>query len=113
MFRDGQTQMAKVTYNHLIDSVSGKLCNDPKSPIFARRKDSGTKYVYHRDNPYTGPASDSQKLVRNKFKAAHQAVKTILNDPQQVKTLTAEWKANPGKYATLRGYVFAKEFANL
>ncbi len=105
--------MAKVSFNHLIDSVSGKLCNDEKAPIFAHRKDSGCRYVYHRDNPYTGPASDKQIEQRNKFKAAHIAVKAVYSDPEHLAEATAAWKQNPGKYPTLRGYIFAQEFAKL
>lgn len=37
--------MAKVEFNELVNSVSGKLCKDEKSPIFAQRKDTGTAVV--------------------------------------------------------------------
>ncbi len=105
--------MAKVEFNHLVKSVSGKLCKDEHAPIFAQRKDTGAKYVYHRDNPYTGPDSPAQEAQKQRFKTASANVKTIMNDPDQVKPYREAWKKNPGKYGTLRGYIFAQVMAGI
>ncbi len=105
--------MAKVVFNHLIDHVSGKYCQDPTGPIFARRKDTGTKYVYHVENPYTGPATEAQEAQKQRFKTAQTNTRNVMNDPAQLLPYKEAWRKNPGKYGTLRGYVFAQEMAKL
>ncbi len=105
--------MAKVEFNHLVESVHGKVCNDPRGPIFAQRKDTGSKYVYHRDNPYTGPATEAQEAQKQRFKAASTNTKNVMNNPEQLTAYKEAWRKNPGKYGTLRGYIFAQEMAKL
>ncbi len=105
--------MAKVVFNHLIDRVQGKYCQDPTGPIFAFRGDTGTKYVYHIDNPYTGPATAAQDAQKQRFKTASANTKTIMRDPEQLLPYREAWKKNPGKYGTLRGYVFAQVMAGI
>ncbi len=109
--RDGMNIMAKVLFNHLIDRVQGKLCNDPKSPIFAHRNDSGSNYVYHRDNPYTGPLSEAQKANQQRFATAQAETKTIMNSLEQLAPYKDAF-AKQNKYATLRGYIFAQVYKN-
>ncbi len=103
--------MATVQYMELVDNVRGKFCKkNPNSPIFARRSDSGTKYVYHVHNPFTGEPTAAQVAVRQRFAQNQAKVTEALNDPQQSATYMAEFKAQK-KYPTLRGYVFAQLMA--
>ncbi len=103
--------MAKVVYNHLVDRVQGKLCKDDKSPIFAYRQDTGTRFVYHRDNPYTGPASEKQQANYQRFKSAHEEVKTVMGNLELLNTYKESF-ANQTKYKTLRGFIFAEVYKN-
>ncbi len=97
----------------LVESVQGKFCKqDPNGVIFAKRSDTGAKYVYHRHNASMAAPSAAQLAVQAKFKAAHEAVKTILSDPMELATATSEWMAQ-SQYKTLRGYIFQREFAKV
>ncbi len=99
--------MAKVDFNELVNSVSGKLCKDEKSPIFAQRRDTGTKYVYHRHSKPDKEPTPAQVAQRQRFATIQGKVTEALNDPQQSATYMAEF-AKQHKYGTLRGYVFAQ-----
>ncbi len=103
--------MAKVVFNHLVDRVQGKLCSDPKAPIFAHRNDSGCNFVYHRDNPYTGPLSDAQKANLQRFATAQTETKNIMNSLELVAPYKESFTKQK-KYATLRGYIFAQVYKN-
>ncbi len=105
--------MAKVDFNHLVEAVHGKVCEDPRGPIFAQRKDTGTKYVYHIDTPYTGPSTEAQEAQKQRFKTAAVNTKNAMNDAEKLGTYKDAWRKNPGKYGTLRGYIFAQEMAKL
>ncbi len=102
--------MAKVEFNELVNSVSGKLCKDEKSPIFAQRKDTGTKYVYHRHATVKRDPTPAQSAQQAKFASVSAEVRTILADP----SLSAPYReafAKQTKYKTLRGYIFAELMA--
>ncbi len=103
--------MAKVTFNHLVDTVQGKTCKAERSPIFAFRKDTGTRYVYHRDKEYVHDPSPAQLAQQQKFAAAHAQVKTIMADSAQLEEYRAAF-AKQTKYKTLRGYIFADVMAS-
>ncbi len=104
--------MAKVVFMELVESVSGKYCKqNPDSPIFQKRKTCNV--VCHIHNPFTGPATAKQQEVQANFASAHAAVKSVMSDPSLLAEATAAWKANPGKYSTLRGFIFAQEYAKL
>ncbi len=104
--------MAKVTFNHLVDKVQGKTCKDERSPIFAYRADTGTRYVYHRDKENVNDPTPAQVAQQTKFASAHAQTATIMADP----TLLAPYQASfpkQKKYKTLRGYIFADVIANI
>ncbi len=103
--------MAKVTFIDLVDSVSGKYCKkDPNGTIFQKRPTCNV--VCHIHNPYTGPATAAQVAVRTKFTAAVAATNAAMADPVQSAAYLTAFKAQT-KYATLRGYIFAQEYATL
>ncbi len=111
MLRDGLNIMAKVVFNHLVDRVQGRLCKDKKSPIFAHRNDTGSNYVYHCDNPYTGPISKEQEANRQRFASAQAETKTIMSSLDQMAPYKEAF-AKQSKYKTLRGYIFAQMYKN-
>ena len=45
---------------------------------------------------------------RQAFTNASQQLKTIMSDPAQKAPLALQFKENPGKYTTLRGFIFSK-----
>ncbi len=103
--------MAKVEYNELVNSVSGKLCKDEKGPIFARRRDTGTKYVNHRHaNPDKEPTPE-QLAQQQKFATAGAEVKTIMSSLEQLAPYREAF-VQQAKYKTLRGYIFAQVYKN-
>ncbi len=105
--------MARVVFMDLVDHVSGKYCKqDPNGAIFARRKDTNTKYVYHVHSPFAGEPSAAQLAGQNRFKQAQVKVKEVMSDPMELATATAEWQSQT-KYKTLRGYLFQREYAKL
>ncbi len=106
--------MAKIKYMDLVDRVQGKFCKeDPTGAIFAYRKDTGVNYVYHRHNVSTAPASAAQEAQKARFKATVSTVKSIMKDVEQVQPYVEAWRKNPGKYGTLRGYIFAQVMAGI
>lgn len=99
--------MAKYIPMVLIESLSGKVCGH-SDMYFANRK--GTLYTGKICNPYKGEPSVLQIAQRNKFKQVVTAIAA----------LTAEEKAayavdfkKQKTYITLRGYIFAQEYAKL
>lgn len=103
--------MARVVFNALVDSVHGKLCKEERAPIFAQRKDTGAKYVYHVDRPYTGPLTEAQKANAQRFATAAAETKTIMNSLEQLAPYKEAF-AKQTKYGTLRGYIFAQVYKN-
>ncbi len=102
----------KVELMELVDSARGKYCkSNPNGVIFQKRKTGNV--AYHVHNPYTGPASANQEAVKTRFKAAQEAVKEIRLNPSELKAYQDAFKANPGKYSTLQGFMVAAEFAKL
>lgn len=103
--------MAKVNFVEFVDSVQGKYCRKrADGPIFAERKDTGTRYVYHIHNPFAGDPTPKQMAYRDVFSDAHTAVATVYADATQLNAAKAAFKKQK-KYRSLRGYIFAREYA--
>ncbi len=105
--------MAKVYYPEHIDHIQGKVCKkDPNGLTYMKRRDSGTLFVQHRHNYKYNPTAN-QTAINDRFAAAQAAVKTVRQNPSELKAYQDAFKENPGKYSTLQGYMFAAEFAKL
>ncbi len=98
--------MAKVEFNELVNSVSGKLCKDEKSPIFAQRKDTGTKYVYHRHAQVKREPTPAQLAQQAKFAEVSAEVRSIMADAELLAPYREAF-ARQNKYKTIRGYIFS------
>jgi len=89
--------------------------------VFKRMRLSGYKFVQKtivKSYEERSAATANQSVIRTKFTTAWTRVRTVLSDPVALATAEAEYKAQyeqkKGKwYSTLRGYVFAREFALL
>ncbi len=102
----------KVEFMELVDSARGKYCKgNAKGVIFQKRKTCNVGYHIHR--PFTGAASANQEAVKVRFQATQAAVKAVRENPAELKAYQDAFKEDPGKYSTLQGFIFAKEFAKL
>ncbi|MCR4665373.1 MAG: hypothetical protein K5660_08420 [Paludibacteraceae bacterium] len=88
--------------------------------VFKRMRLSGYKFVQKtivKSYDERSVATTNQSAARTKFATAWSNVRTVLSDPTTCATAEAEYKAQYGKkgkyYPTLRGYVFAREYALL
>lgn len=103
--------MSNVKYLDPIAHISGKICRHSEV-IFAHRKASGKNYTTKICNPRTSAPSALESQMRNKFSQATAATLLAMQDAQQLRAYTTAFKAQK-KYTTLRGYIFAQEYAKL
>lgn len=99
--------MALIKPMELIASLSGKVCGH-SNKYFAVR--NGTQYTGTICNPYTGEPTEKQIAVREKFKQTYTAMAN-LTEEQKAEYETAFRRQK--KYRSLRGYIFAQEYAKL
>ena len=107
--------MSRVTFNHPVANISGRLTYDGNVILRTR---NGRTQAYIIQHPYKGPLAPNRKRTINAFKEAVNQSKTILSDPTQ----KAEWQKQFNKhkdyfrrhpsssnkrYSTLRGFVIA------
>lgn len=100
--------MARYETNDLLKSLHGKVCQHSDT-YFAERY--GTKYTGKMCNPRTSPPSEAETATRTKF-AQVQAAMTALSEEEKA-TYASAYKKTPKGYKTLRGYIFAMEYAKL
>ena len=103
--------MAKYIPIDTIKSMSGKVCEH--SDIYVAKKGS-TLYTGKRCNPRDlskKPYSQAELDRHAKFAQTRAAMKALT--PEQLSDYAAAFSKNPGKYSTLNGYIFAKEYAKL
>ena len=103
----------KLTLNPYFTSASGKLdpTHDPMNQCYTLNgKTFSRKICYPRDYNRK-PLSAAEQNVRTWFAAAIAAISEIMSDPDERAAQLALYKANPGKYHSLRTWLFAKEFA--
>lgn len=120
--------MAKVTFRSDIENISGKVGN-LVCRTFTRRDGSKETRVYqlpvkdynrqgHRRYGYTRrtKVSDAELEARRKFTVAQAALRQLTDE--QLESYKSEWvkaryKFNGKKYATLRGYICARIYAEM
>ena len=99
--------MSKIKPMILVDRLSGKVCGHSNT-YFAVR--NGTQYTGTICNPYTGEPTDKQIAVRQKFADTYAA---MANLTEEQKDDYKEAFRKQKKYRSLRGYIFAQEYAKL
>ena len=99
--------MAKLKPMILIERLSGKVCGHSNT-YFAER--NGTQYTGTICNPYTGEPTAAQIAVRTKFQAVIAAIAALSST--EIDAYKEAFKKQK-KYPTLRGYIFAQEYAKL
>ena len=100
--------MAKIVPMDLVKSMSGKICGH-SDVSFAKK--GNTQYTMKRCNPRQTPYTAEELARQEKFAQVRAAMKALT--PEQLADYAAAFKKYPGKYSTLTGYIFAKEYAKL
>ncbi len=100
--------MAKIIPMDLIGSMSGKVCGHSDISFAKKGK---TQYTMKRCNPRTKPYTEAELARQEKFAQVRAAMKAL--SEEQKAEYAAQFKKSPGKYTTLNGYIFAKEYEKL
>ena len=103
--------MAIIKNSTPFDSIKKKFSGSDEIHFRNRKKDNATIGVRVK-HPYNGGSSEAQQAVRKTFRTVRAQVDAILADPEQRATYEAKYKAQK-KYLSLRGYIFAQEYAKL
>lgn len=99
--------MAKYVPIEMVKSYSGKICEH--SDVYFAKK-GNTLYTGKICNPRTKPFSEQELARQTRFRQAIAAVNALTVEQ---KTAYATAFKNQSKYGTLRGYMFAQEYAKL
>ena len=91
----------------LIGEMHGKFSS--KSKYYAAEK-YGTQYT-GLIGEITVPPTEDQVANREKFATARANMQNL--SEQEIATYATAFKARPGKYKSLQGYIFAKEYEKL
>ena len=91
----------------LIDKMSGKFSG--KSKYYAAEK-YGTQYT-GLIGEITVPPTENQVTNREKLATARQNV--AAPSEEEIAEYREAFRKSPGKYKSLQGYIFAKEYAKL
>ena len=100
--------MAKIIPMDLIGSMSGKVCGHSDISFAKKGK---TQYTMKRCNPRTTPYTEAELARQEKFAQVRVAMKAL--SEEQIAEYAVQFKKYPGKYSTLNGYIFAKEYAKI
>ena len=100
--------MAKIIPMDLLSSLSGKVCGH--SDISFAKK-GNTQYKMKRCNPRTTPYTEAELARQEKFAQVRANIKAL--SEEQKAEYAAQFKKYPGKYTTLNGYIFAKEYEKI
>ena len=99
--------MSKFKPMELIDKMSGKFSG--KSKYYAAEK-YGTQYT-GLVGEITVPPTEKQIANREKFATVRANIESL--SEEQIAEYAAQFKKYPGKYKSLNGYIFAKEYEKI
>ena len=100
--------MAKIEPMDLVKSMSGKVCGHSDISFAQKGK---TQYTMKRCNPRTTPYTEAELARQEKFAQVRASMKELTEE--QLAAYAAQFKKSPGKYTTLNGYIFAKEYEKI
>ena len=92
----------------LLSSLSGKVCGHSDISFAKKGK---TQYTMKRCNPRTTPYTEAELARQEKFAQVRANIKAL--SEEQKAEYAAQFKKYPGKYSTLNGYIFAKEYEKI
>ena len=99
--------MAKFKPMELMSEVHGKFSGD--SEYYAAEK-YGTQYTGKIGEIKVPP---TEKQIANRENFATVRANMQLLTPEQIEEYKTAFRKNPGKYKSLQGYIFAKEYEKL
>ena len=99
--------MSKINLEAPFMDFRGKVCKHSKI-IFKKLRQ--TNFTSQICNPRTKPYSEAELARQTKFRQAIAAVNALTTEQ---KTAYATAFKNQSKYGTLRGYMFAQEYAKI
>ena len=105
----------RLKLNPYFTSASGKLdpTHDKQNMCFTRNgKTYSRKLCYPRDldkKPYSVQEQTNHSL----FAQAWAAAKAVLEDIEAKSAAQVRFRANPGKYTTLNGFLFAENYKRI
>ena len=102
--------MAKYKPIDMVDHYRGKICSHSDTYFQKRGKTLCTGKICKPRNLDKDPYSSAEIAVHNKFSQVIEAIKS-LTEEQKAAYKTAFDKQT--KYTSLRGYIFAQEYAKL
>ena len=100
--------MAKIIPMDLLSSLSGKVCGHSDISFAKKGK---TQYTMKRCNPRTTPYTEAELARQEKFAKVRANIKAL--SEEQKGEYAAQFKKYPGKYKSLNGYIFAKEYEKI
>ena len=92
----------------LLSSLSGKVCGHSDISFAKKGK---TQYTMKRCNPRTTPYTEAELARQEKFAQVRANIKAL--SEEQKAEYAVQFKKYPGKYTTLNGYIFAKEYEKI
>ena len=92
----------------LLSSLSGKICGHSDISFAKKGK---TQYTMKRCNPRTTPYTEAELARQEKFAQVRANIKAL--SEEQKAEYAAQFKKYPGKYTTLNGYIYAKEYEKI
>lgn len=105
-----KTTMAKIEPMTHLDAIRGKYARTDKVYTRVRTFDNQIIGVALKHPATNLPPTEGQQTAQQKMKAVQAKVTAALADASQRAQYMVKWK-NQTKYKTLRGYVFAQEYA--
>ena len=91
----------------MVKSYSGKICEH--SDVYFAKK-GNTLYTGKICNPRTKPFSEQELARQTKFRQAIAAVNALTAEQKTAYAAAFKYQS---KYGTLRGYMFAQEYAKI
>ena len=104
--------MATYQVIDLVKSWSGKICEHSDFYLAYNGKTGYSGKICNPRDLSKKPYSEAELAVRQRFKQAREAVNALT--AEQIQEYQKQWEAQKTiKYVTLRGFMFAKEYAKL
>ncbi len=104
--------MAKYRPVDLVKSWSGKICEHSEFYLATRGKTGYSGRICNPRDLSVNPYTEKELQVQQRYKQTVEALKALTSE--QIQTYKEQWLAQKkSKYTTLRGYMFAQEYAKL
>ncbi len=104
--------MAKYRPVDLVKSWSGKICEHSEFYLATRGKTGYSGRICNPRDLSVNPYTEKELQVQQRYKQTVEALKALTSE--QIQTYKEQWLAQKkSKYTTLRGFMFAQEYAKL